>query len=265
MSEFRKTIPRHVYGQLNNKVDGTAITSGVIVSVVVDGGDYANGAGTLTHKAGGLWEYLPTAGEADSDSCAIHFTHADAIPDRLVFYATPKRLRDLFDISTSGVSQEVNAVLTAAHGEGDWGTTNLSGGEVVVGSFTDLALSQLEGGGITVVSPLYKDGTISIVQGDDYLQSDGRSLNFISTTINQWPDLTGASVQFKAKQKLEFWHVEGEIVSATGTQHIRVQLNSSQTNKTAGWWDYQVRLVLSNNHQLTIAEGRLQIVDELVD
>jgi hypothetical protein len=66
-----------LYAQLNSRTDGSALTSAV--SINIDGGTYGAGAGTLTHRGGGLWRYALTQGETNVDSFGYQFTHATGV------------------------------------------------------------------------------------------------------------------------------------------------------------------------------------------
>jgi hypothetical protein len=57
-------------GPLERIADGTAVTSGAAISTRI-GGATAAGAGTLSHVAGGCWEYAPTQAETDTPSLGL--------------------------------------------------------------------------------------------------------------------------------------------------------------------------------------------------
>jgi hypothetical protein len=76
---YRKNVANQpVWAQMNSMTDGTALTADVSVKVAYLG-NYGDGAGTLTHKGGGQWEYVFTQGETNHDQFGYQFNHADAV------------------------------------------------------------------------------------------------------------------------------------------------------------------------------------------
>jgi hypothetical protein len=73
---YRKNVAsQSVWAQMNSNVDDSALTTAVSVKVAY-AGNYGDGAGTLTHRGGGLWEYVFTQGETNHDQFAYQFLHA---------------------------------------------------------------------------------------------------------------------------------------------------------------------------------------------
>lgn len=111
MSEFLTTTPRRVYCQLNKLSDGSAVTSAVTVSVVLDGAVAVAGLGTLEHQSGGHWQYLPHATEAAVTECSVQFNHAEAQSVVVTFYPTPQRLREIA-AALAALNTDIQAVAT---------------------------------------------------------------------------------------------------------------------------------------------------------
>jgi hypothetical protein len=145
MSEFLKTIPLPIYKQMTHKTTGDNLTSGVSVDVVYDSGTKAAGAGTLTHKGDGMWEYYSSSTEANSNSCAIQFKHADAVYDTIAYYGTTKRLRDLQDFNNSTETVNVYDIQAAALAK--FVVTNTGETTAATGSVAKLSQGAGSGGG----------------------------------------------------------------------------------------------------------------------
>ena len=76
-------------------VDGfTPITTGAAVQVHGDNGTRSPGAGGLTHKGGGEWNYKPTAAETNFNYVAFTCTATGAIPDYVRIYTGTPQSRD---------------------------------------------------------------------------------------------------------------------------------------------------------------------------
>lgn len=67
-----------VWAQINSRTDGAPITADVTVKVA-SAGLYADGTGTLTHRGGGLWEYVFAQAETNFDQFAYQFNHASGV------------------------------------------------------------------------------------------------------------------------------------------------------------------------------------------
>jgi hypothetical protein len=70
-----QTVPAQLFN-----ADGVGVTTGTTtVYVCGDNGTYGAGAGTVTHKGGGLWIYAPTAAETNYACVAYQFVNSAAI------------------------------------------------------------------------------------------------------------------------------------------------------------------------------------------
>lgn len=118
-------------------------------------------------------------------------------------------------------------------------------------------LGTLTSGQITVVSPVSKDGgTITLYRGDDYFAADGRALEWTDTGA-LWPDLTGATVNFKAGTLTKACVV----VTATGVnKKVRVELSKTDINALPDpYYAFEIEATLANGHVITLATGKLYI------
>jgi hypothetical protein len=84
---MRKNIPGQIVaGQVNSKLDGSPITTGVSVICTQDNGTFAAGAGTIIHKGNGVWIYLPTQAETNGVHVLFTFFHANAVVTSVQIY-----------------------------------------------------------------------------------------------------------------------------------------------------------------------------------
>lgn len=129
---------------------------------------------------------------------------------------------------------------------------------VVAFDFTSATLG-LGALGVTVTSPVASDGTLTIVQGDDYLAADGASIDFSFTGLTY--SLVGAS-----SVKLTLRHRNtGTITTVTGSvlgaSSCRFEPTATVTDAlTVGEYDYDVQAVLANTHVRTPLRGRAQVL-----
>lgn len=119
-----------------------------------------------------------------------------------------------------------------------------------------------KGAVVEMIEPISSEGIVTLVQGDDYLDVDGRALLWTGKNENQWPDLTGASIVLTAGKDSETFTMQGVVVSAVGTQSVRVELTAAETEVNSGWWDYDVQATLSNSDVVTMVIGRLRVIQD---
>jgi hypothetical protein len=117
-------------------------------------------------------------------------------------------------------------------------------------------ISTLGTGVIQVISPVTSSGVVTIIAGDDYI--DSRQLSFVNSSSN-WTDLTDAIINMYAAGIIT---ATGSIVSATGaSQEVLVPLTQDQTDDlTAGVYDYQVQATWPSGKKETLVYGERQFV-----
>jgi hypothetical protein len=115
----------------------------------------------------------------------------------------------------------------------------------------------ISSGLLSVVSPITRSGAITIVQGDDYDNDDGRAIDFVNED-GDWPDLTGATVSFIADNAVAStgadFSASMSVVTPTGeNQTVRLELTDTQTGTLdLDKFDYSVKATLSNNNVVTL-------------
>lgn len=120
----------------------------------------------------------------------------------------------------------------------------------------------LGGATVTVVAPVTDAGSFSIIQGDDYQDTDGRSLEWTNAG-GTWPDLTSATITFTMDRGSEEFAKTGSVIVPTGVgQKVRIELTKAETAaRSVGGWSFSVRAKLaSNNREITLVSGWLSVV-----
>jgi len=115
---------------------------------------------------------------------------------------------------------------------------------------------------ISVVSPVATNGTVTVIRGDSYYNSDNRALTFTNND-GTWPTLTGSTITFTASKGTASLSVTGTLVDGTGdSKSFYVELSAANTSSLAkGSWDYQITAVLSNTHSVTLVRGQMFVRD----
>jgi hypothetical protein len=128
------------------------------------------------------------------------------------------------------------------------------------------ALGKIGTGVFEVDSPIGPSGNVSVVRGDDYAAADNRQIDFIGTTVNQWPDLTGATLAFTAREISSDAVILTKVptvVTPTGTQKFRLELASADTkNLGARTYKYDVEATLSSTRKVTLASGDFKVIED---
>jgi hypothetical protein len=134
------------------------------------------------------------------------------------------------------------------------------------GSLTSEQATQLEGaytntlglgaGSVTITSPVAEAGDdIELIQGDDYLEVDGRELAF---AFSGGPSLIGATVVLQLEDGDEF---TGEVLTSTT---IQVELTATQTAALdVGPQRFKIEATLAGGSVVTMARGRLHVSESL--
>jgi hypothetical protein len=117
-------------------------------------------------------------------------------------------------------------------------------------------INTLGTGVIQVISPVASSGVVTIISGDDYLES--RRLSFVNSSSN-WTDLTDATINMYAADVLT---ATGVVASATGaSQEVLVPLTQDQTDLLEeGVYNYQVQATWPSGKKETLVYGERQFV-----
>ncbi len=157
------------------------------------------------------------------------------------------------DHSTIG---STGAALAAAGGAGDpWSTAAAA---YPSGTFGNIIYS-INPAQVTVTSPVATDGTsITVIRGDDYLNTDGRALTFSGAT---WPTLTGGAVALIMDINGTATSYAGVITAATSCY---IELTDTQTGALMpGAYNYDLQATLSNASVVTLVQGLLLVTEDV--
>ena len=101
---------------------------------------------------------------------------------------------------------------------------------------------------------------VTVVQGDDYSNADGRALIWTSSIQNAWPNLTGASVEWNVSDGMLI--VLGTVMTPTGMQQVMAEPTAAETQVLdGGQYSYDVTATLASGHKVTLIEGVLTVAD----
>lgn len=114
-----------VVGQLVNKTDGSAVTSGTTTCYVLgDGGTQAAGSvgsGACTHEGNGVWSYFPAQAETNYDHVAFTFVNTSAVTATVQIYTSFPQTGDNYARLGAPAGASVSADVAAI--KSDTGTT----------------------------------------------------------------------------------------------------------------------------------------------
>ena len=112
------------------------------------------------------------------------------------------------------------------------------------------AIRQRIGSSIVSTAPVAAGGEVNIVQGDDYLDEDGRALVWTSDT---WPDLSSGTVKLRVGRAPSL-DKTGTVVDA---EEVSVDLTHAETAALfKGMYPYKLVLTAGDLDVATLASGR---------
>ena len=161
-------------------------------------------------------------------------------------------------IAGHATAGSTGAALSAAGGAAD-PLLNLVPGTYASGT-AGYILGSINPAQVTVTSPVASDGTsITVVRGDDYLNTDGRALTFTGAT---WPTLTAGTVALIVDTSGTPTSYSGVITAATSCY---VELTTTQTTALSArrTYDYDLQATLSNGSIVTLVQGTLLVVEDI--
>lgn len=110
---------------------------------------------------------------------------------------------------------------------------------------------------VTTYSPVAQTGNLTIEQGDDYLDADGRAPQWTDTS-STWPDLTGATITFKEAQG--FTKAVTCINPGNANQILQLELTKAETAAlAAGRREFEIEAVLASGSVVTLFRGHLTV------
>lgn len=211
-----------------------------------------------------------TTAQAVLDAVAASYNAAGSIGEKINGASAPSAATvadAVWDEATSGhaTAGSTGAALSAAGNAGDpWSTVlpgaytgNQAGAQLpAIKAKTDTISS----GTFNVVSPVVDSATITIKQGDDYKNADGRAL-FASTTWSNVPSLTGGTITLKVKSSATPFTKAGVV---TGAAACYVELTTAETAALpTGIFSFDLEVALANTDVVTIAQGTLEVLKDV--
>jgi hypothetical protein len=117
--------------------------------------------------------------------------------------------------------------------------------------------ARIGAGTVIVTQPVSSSGDVEITQGDDYYNADSRALEWMPTLDGDWPDLTGATVNFYSAS---FDHAV-TVVNPVTSKKIRIELSAAETLAAAtGEFSFVIRAALATTgHVATLAVGHIKV------
>ena len=116
---------------------------------------------------------------------------------------------------------------------------------------------------VTLVSPVTDDGNFTIYAGDDYAADESREISWGPTDIWDALDFAGGTVTLIIYRGDTTLEVEGTAGGTTGAKTVTVEMDADDTAALAGVgaWSYQLHATLDSGSEVTLATGRLTVVD----
>lgn len=117
---------------------------------------------------------------------------------------------------------------------------------------------------ITTGSAVATNGKATIYKGDDQVAVASRSLDWSSTTADQWPDLTGATIRLSGQYRANAANTvsaTGSVITPTGaTKHVRFEFSRAATEALKdGVYEIQVIATLSGGQVITLVETTMTV------
>lgn len=246
---------------LQTTVDGIAVETGYLVAAT---GTVSDLAPTATSFKTSL-----TAGSSTYKDQLLHFTTG-----ALAKQANPIRTYTQTD-GVGVVTFDAEDCFTAAPANGDQFAIlvdhihpvsqiaeAVAAEDMTVNTIGNAALAQLAAlDTINVVGAVTGAGVVNLTQGGDYLDADGRDLQFVNAA-GSLPNLTGATPCLVLKNAgTTHAAISGTVVTASGAnQRVDFDVTDTTTNLlTAERGTYEVYAVLSNGSVIPIETGVLNV------
>lgn len=243
-----------------------SITANTVASNTITSAKVATGAFTSakfdSDFFASIWSYASRSLTTYGTLVADVWSYATRTLTAFSFTPTPSNAAD-----TTAIKAKTDRLQFNGDDEVLAATDAVISADVRVDEFTSNAMSQLRGvTAIYVTSPVAEDGSLSLIQGDDYFNVDSRALEWINEA-GTWPDLTAATVTLRLKRENGTPNsVAGTVITPTGAnQKIRVELTSAFTAQleACAHWTFEVEATLSNGHDVTLVIGDASVTEQI--
>lgn len=178
---------------------------------------------------------------------------------------TAATTRDALGMAAADLDDQLDAIAASSAPTADEIADEVETRELIVGEFTAGALNQISSlRRINVQGTVASTGRLELVQGDDYLTTDGRQLIF-TNTAGSWSNLTGATITLRLKVGTQTVETSGTVITPTGTgQRVDVNLTDTVSAQVAvGRGLFEVEALLSTGSHETLENGVLKMTAQL--
>ena len=100
---------------------------------------------------------------------------------------------------------------------------------------------------------------VEVTQNFSLTQGDSRVASWTATTDDQWPDLTGASLLFRASAAFGSLEQSMTVDVPTGTQSFSMDLTKHESLIASGVYPYDVQASWSDGRRQTLAKGFMTV------
>jgi hypothetical protein len=176
------------------------------------------------------------------------------------------------DSAALKVSAQAAAVVTAASGTvsytwaagdvdtvGDylgWWTVTTSGKTQDTPEF-EISIVEHAPDPVVMVNPVASDGSTTIIQGDAYLDADGRALTY-QLGVRDAPDLTGLTLTYRVEDELE------KTMTVVGEDGAKVDLTSAETTAIdTGVHQMEIEATVSVGNVVTLLRSTLTVTADM--
>jgi hypothetical protein len=137
-----------------------------------------------------------------------------------------------------------------------WWTVTTSGLTQDTPEF-EIAIQEHAPDPIVVTNPVGSGGATSIIQGDSYLNADGRALMY-ELQVMDAPDITGLTLTYRVEGELE------KTMTVVGEDGARVDLTSAETAAlTIGTHLTEIEATVSPGNFATLMRSTITVADDL--
>lgn len=122
------------------------------------------------------------------------------------------------------------------------------------------------GSAATYTGPVATSGIVTLIQGDDYNDSDDRALTWTTQNTSDWPTLTSADVAFTIRDRYNnaLLTKPATVTTPAGAnKSAQVELTAEETAQlpTAARLEYMLRATLNSGRTVTLTNGRAIVLD----
>lgn len=237
----------------------------ITVEISKDGGAFVAADNSAVEVSDGWYEILFTATEMTADRVIFKATATGAAQTDENYLLDTDVVDRVWDeaIADHLTAGSTGKALSDAQAAGDPLTSQVPG--TFAAGTAGAALGRIGTGLVATTAPVTESDNIEIVRGDDFKAADNRALEFTTSEEATWPDLTGATIAFTAKQNQDTIAKAGSVIVATGaTKKVRIELDPADTaNDPIGEYRFDVQATLASGNIVTLVTGKLTLQEDV--